>query len=101
RIEMQHDVPAERGDPPHELVELAEIGRAAEMGNEVEADAADAAVVEPFELRIRDRTVDVRDAAIAAAALRDRIEDHGIVGAVTARVHEHGALEPQRLLQLD
>src|SRR5690606_1771757 len=49
----------------------------------------------------RDRPVDVRDAAIAAAALRDRIEDDPVVRAVAARVHEHRALEAERFLELD
>ena len=35
-----------------------------------------------------------------AAALRDRVEDHGVVDAVATRVDEHGAREPERFLQL-
>ena len=45
RIEVQHYVPTERGRARDELLELTHVGRAAQMLYEVEADAADAAVV--------------------------------------------------------
>ena len=101
RVEVQHDVPIELGRARDEPLELVHVRRAAEMLHEVEADAADAARVQILEILVREGLVDVRDAAIAAAALRDRVEDHGVVDAVAARVHEHGAREPERLLQLN
>src|SRR5690606_11411955 len=76
------------------------VGHAAQVLHEVEADAADTAGVQVLEVLVREARVDVRDAAVLAAALRDRIEDHRVVGAVAARVDEHGALEAERLLQL-
>src|SRR5688572_32731490 len=71
------------------------------MLNEIEADAADAAGVQLREVAVREAVVDVRDAAIAAAALRDRVQDHRVVDAVAARVDEHRARQTQRLLELD
>ena len=79
-----------------EPLELAHVGRAAQVLHEVEADAANAAVVQLLRNpRSVKRLVDVRDAAIAAAALRDRVQDHRVVDAVAARVDEHGARQAQ------
>ena len=90
-IEVQHDVPTERRRARDEPLELAHVGRAAQVLHEVEADAANAAVVQLLKSRSVKRLVDVRDAAIPAAALRDRIQDHRVVDAMAARVDEHGA----------
>jgi hypothetical protein len=52
-IEVQHDVPAERFDARQQPVEHAEIRHAAQVPHEIEADAANAAGVQPLQLAIR------------------------------------------------
>src|SRR6266403_98405 len=45
-VEMQHDVPSHRLDAGDQAMEDAEVGDAAQVLDEVEADAANAALVE-------------------------------------------------------
>src|SRR6185437_4643676 len=49
---------------------------------------------------LREGIVSIGDAAVTAAALCNRVHDHRVVYAVAARVHQHGTLEPEDLLQL-
>ena len=53
RIEVQHHVPIELGRAGDEPLKLVEIGRAAEMLHEVEANAADSARVQVREILVR------------------------------------------------
>ena len=63
-VEMQHDVPAERGGARDEPLELAHVRRAAQVLHEIEAHAANAAGVQLLEVAVREAVVDVRDAAV-------------------------------------
>src|SRR5690606_37781561 len=84
-----------------ELLELVHVGRTAQMLDEIETNAANAAGMQLFEIAVRERGVHIRDAAITAPALLDRIEDHGVVDTVAARIDEHRTRQAERLLQLD
>ena len=100
-VEVQHDVPAERGDAPDDPPEDVEVRCPAEVGDEVEPGATHAGVVERADLRVGERIVDHRHAGEAPAATADGVEHRRVVGAVTARLDEHRAAEPEALLQLD
>ena len=99
RIEVQHDVPAERLDPPQHAMEHLQVGRAAKMRDKIEAHATHTGFVERLQVVVRDRRVDDGNAAIAAVAPRDRIEHRSVVGAVAARLHNHPASEAQMVVQ--
>jgi len=70
------------------------------MLDEVEAHAAKARRVQTLEIMLGKGVVGVGDAAVAAAARGDRIDDHAVVGTVAACVHEHRTRQAERRLQL-
>src|SRR5262249_48308237 len=71
----------------------------AQMLHEIESYAPKARLMKLFEHSAGKRIVGVGYAAISTAALCDGIDDHGVVRTVTARVHEHRALETEDRLQ--
>ena len=79
---MQVDMPAERRDHGDDAVEHTLVGNATEMANEIEAAAAEAALVQHVQVAFSDGVVDIGNRAIGAVALRDRIERDRIIDAV-------------------
>src|SRR5262249_54167384 len=68
---------------------------AAEMANEIEAAAAETALMQLAKPALRDGVVDIGNRAIGPVALRDGIERNGVVGAVHAGIDDDGALDPE------
>ena len=75
------------------------VGHPAEMAHEVEAAAAEAAVVQFAKAALGDAVVDIGDGAKGAVAHRDGVERHAVVGAVHAGVDDDGAADPELLVQ--
>ena len=98
-VQMQHHVPAEPLDTFEHTVEYIEIGRAAQMRDEIEAHAAHAACVEVGQLFVGDTAIDDRHAAIAAVTACDCIEHRGIVRAVAACLHDHTPARAEKIMQ--
>ena len=65
----------------------------------MQADAADTSVIEPLDLGRRRVGLEQGNAAIAAAAGGEQIEQHGMIAAVAGRVHEHAALKTEKIMQ--
>ena len=100
--EMHGDVPAV---PRHCFDDLAHVlarHRRAKMREmKMQADAAHAGLVEPFDLGGRHIGFQQSDAAIAAARGGEQIDQHRVVAAVAGRVHEHAAFEAKKLMQAE
>ena len=94
-VEVQHHVPAPRGDAGHGAVEQVEVRRAAEVGDEVEPGAADAGVVQLVQLGVAGAVVDHRHAGVAARVAAQGVEQGAVVGAVAAGLDEHGPRQPE------
>ena len=94
-VEMQHHVPSQRLDARDQAMKHVEIGHAAQVLDEIEADAANPARVQALQFRVRHRLLDAGDTTIAAPARGDRIQRHGHVRSVTARVHDDGARDAE------
>ena len=77
---MDLDVPAEIVDALRQGLEHVDRGRAGL--DEIEADAANAEVVQPLEFGVGDARIDHRHAARARAELGHRVERAGIIGSV-------------------
>ena len=92
------DVPAEVVHAPGERLDHVERRRRRSRIELGEPDAANAAVREGFQLRVRDRGMDHDDAA-RVAELRDGIERDAVVGAVGRGRDHHGSCGPDALLQ--
>ena len=99
RVEMQIDVPGKRRDHRDHPLEHPLVGHAPEMANEVEPAAPHPALMQLPQLALADAVVDVGNSAVAPAADRDRIERDAIVGAVHARIDDHGAPDAEPCVQ--
>ena len=97
---MQHEMPSEWGDAPHDIPELVDRWCAAEVGDEVEPGAAHAGVVEHAELSLVERAVDHRHSGVPPAAADEGVDHCRVVGAVTARLDEHGARQAESFLKI-
>ena len=73
-IEMQHDVPAQRLDSRQQPVEHVEVRHAAQVLDEIEAYAANAAVVQALQFPVGYRIVNAGHAAIGAVTGGDGIQ---------------------------
>ena len=69
------------------------------MFDEIEANAANAAVVQPLQFAGADRVLHAGDTAVRAVARRDGVQRDIHVGAVTAGVHDHRPGQPQVCMQ--
>jgi len=99
RVEMQHDVPAKGPDAVDDAMELGQIRLAAQMLHEIETNTPEPAVLQCLEISVAEGIVDVRDAPIPAAALRDGVQDHPVVRAIAARINQNGTFETEDRLQ--
>ena len=88
-----------RNDPVDDAPEHVEFGRAPEVGDEVEAGAAHTGVVQRGDVGVGERLVDHGHAGVAAVAAYEGVDHGGVVGAVTARLHEHSARQSETILQ--
>ena len=86
-------------DAIDESPEHVELGRSAEVGDEVEAGAAHAGVVEAGDVGVGERLVDHRHPGVAALAALEGVDHRHVVGAVAARLDEHRPREPEPELQ--
>ena len=87
-VEVQHDMPVPLRDPRDDAPEHRQLGCTAEVGDEVESCCSDAGVMKLLNRRVGKRLIDHCDACVPTATSNERIEHGGIVGAVTARLHE-------------
>ena len=99
-LEMHDQVPAERPDALHGAAHEPGIGPALQVLHEIEAHAANSALVQALELAVGAALLDDRGAAVAPARARDRVERRAHVRAVAGRVHDHRALEAEDPVQL-
>ena len=72
---------------------------AAEVLDEVEADAPDSAVVQSGVVGLGEGRIDDRDAAVASAAGLDGVEHGAIVGPVAARLNDDRPFDAEDRLQ--
>jgi hypothetical protein len=79
-VQVHDQMPSERSDALNDVVEYAHVRPAAEMRDEVEADAPYPTVVQRDVIRLGERRIDDRDAAVASAAGLDGVEHGAIVG---------------------
>src|SRR5271166_51832 len=99
RLEIDHDVPAEGGDPPRDLHQFVLRREVDEPFDEIEAHAAHARLVEPLELIVARVALYGRDAARFACAREAGVDHRAVVGAVARRLHHDIASEPQMIAQ--
>ncbi len=95
-VDEELDMPAEPFDPLRHRRDVVDRRAAAQQRGEAEAPEPD--LVQPVELRIGDRRLDHRDAARTVAHSLNRVDRHVHHGAVAARMDDHRAFQPQRVL---
>jgi hypothetical protein len=83
-VQVEHGVPAERRGAVQQRFDGLEVGRAAEVPDEIEAQPAHAAVVQRAQFPVGDVRVDHRDAAPGAVRRCDRVEHRAVVSGVAA-----------------
>ena len=94
-VDMHVYGPAQFGDVFHASIEDIGFDVAARPVEQIEADAADAAVVEPAQVVFGRFVVHARDAAKPAGGMFHRVEGRRVVQAVDAGLDHHGALDAQ------
>jgi hypothetical protein len=99
-LDVELDVPAQLDHALRERLDHVDLHHRGDGIAEGEADAADAAGVQRFQLGIGDARVQHRHAARIRAELRDRVERHTVVDRVVARLDDDGAGGADALLQL-
>ena len=92
-------MPSERSDALNDMVEHAHVRPAAEMLDEVEANAPDSTVVQSGVVCLRERRIEDCDAAVAAVAGLDGVEHGAIVGPVAARLNDDRPFDAKDRLQ--
>src|SRR5688500_15464130 len=90
-VDVKIDRPAESGDTLDAAIEHVNFDVAAGAVEQVEAHAANTAVVQPLEFVTRRRVIDASDAAKLTGGIFDRVESRGIVEAMHARLNHDGA----------
>ncbi|MNT28652.1 hypothetical protein D3C72_1643550 [compost metagenome] len=98
-IHMQAQMPAQRRDQRDHVIEHSRIGRAAQVRHEIEPRRAHAALVQLPDAGFGRSGAQQRNAAIAAAALRQRVQQGAMVSAMAIGLHHHGALHAQARMQ--
>lgn len=89
-------MPAERTDALGHALDV--LGSNATGENQVVADAADAPFVHRLQFGVGNAVVDDGNAAARGPVVADRVQRHGVVGAVERRLHDHRALDPEHLV---
>ena len=79
----------------NDMVEDIHVRPAAEMLDEVEADASDSTLVQRRVVCLGEGRIDDRDATVSSAAGRDGVEHRAIVGSMAARLNENRPLDAQ------
>src|SRR5690606_12781232 len=97
-LEIDHHMPAGREAARH-FEKLVLRGVVHQPLEKVEADPADAALMQGFEFALRNLRIDHSDAAGLAVRFRYGIERGRIVPAVAARLHDHIAGETEMVAQ--
>ncbi|MNS84617.1 hypothetical protein D3C72_1184500 [compost metagenome] len=98
-VHVQAQVPAQRRDQGDHVVEHGRVRRAAQVRHEVEARGAHAAIMQLLDAGRRSIRPQQGHAAIAPAALRQRIQQGAVVRAVAVGLHHHRALDAQVRMQ--
>jgi hypothetical protein len=81
------------------MVEHVHVRAAAEVLDEVEADAPDSTVVQSGVVRLGEGRIEDRDAAVASAAGLDGVEHGAIVGPMAARLNDDSPFDAKRRVQ--
>src|SRR6185295_2079627 len=95
---MDDEMPSERLNALKDMTEDVHVRHSAQMLDEVEAHAPDAALVQGDVVLLSERPIDDGDPAIPTAARRDGIEHRTVVRAVAARLNDDSPLDTQDLV---
>ena len=96
---MQIDVPVKRGHHGHDAMEVGHVGYAAEMAHEVEAAAAETAVVQFEKAAFGDGTVDIGHGTEGSVADGDGVQRDAVIDPVNAGIDNHGAPDAELAMQ--
>src|SRR5258708_35467372 len=88
---MQHDMPPHRLDARDQAMEDVEVGDTAQVLDEIEANTANAALVEAPQFTVRHGVVDTGDASIGSLTRGNAVKGHPHVRAMATRVDERAA----------
>ena len=99
RIDMEHQMPAERLDLAHHAFQQVEIRHAAEMLDEVEADAPHAGQSHLRIIGRRRLRIDDRHAAVVFRPPCECVEHRAVVAAVARRLHDDGPVDAEMRMQ--
>ena len=99
RLEVDHHMPAQLLDASRDLHQLV-LGREIDQAlDEVEANAANAGLVQCLQLGVADAALDGGHSACSAAAVDQRIDHRPVVCAVAGGLHHDVAGEPKVVAQ--
>src|SRR5262249_910573 len=92
-------MPAGLGDPMHDAIEFVDIADSAEALKKRETATANAALVEALHLPVRHLVADIGDPLVSAAALRDRVRHHPVIGTMNGRIDDDTTLGTDFFMQ--
>src|SRR5260370_25645396 len=96
---MPPQMPSERPNPLEDTPENIHVRHAAEVLDEIEAHAANSALLQATVVVVGESLIDNGNPAITAAARSNRIEHRAVIGAMTARLNNYGSLNTERFMQ--
>src|SRR5262245_6382412 len=94
-VHVQDHVPTASLDAVDHAIKHRHVRGAAEMLDEIKAHSPDASAVERIEVFVGEAVIDYGDAPITPGTGGDAIKHRGIVGAVAARLHDHGTIDAE------
>src|SRR5882757_1668464 len=99
RFEIDHDVPAEPGNPRGDFVQLVLWREIDQALDEVEANTSDPGCMHVLEFGISNATPDSRNTAGRASGIGERTEHRAVVSAVAGCLHDYIACKAQMVAQ--
>src|SRR5260370_20058750 len=96
---MPPQMPSERPNPLEDTPENIHVRHAAEVLDEIEAHAANSALLQATVVVVGESLIDNGNPAITTAARGNRIDRRAVVGAMTARLHKYRALSTERFMR--
>ncbi len=98
-VQVHDEVPSQRLNALDNAAEDIHIRHAAQVFDEIEAHAANPALLQSGVIPVGESFIDDGDAAITAAARGNGIEHRAVVCAVAARLNDYSPLDAENFVQ--
>src|SRR5262249_47952171 len=95
RIHVQDHVPTASLDAVDHAIKHRQVRGAAEMLDEIKSHSPYTPTIERIKILNGESVINKCDAPVTSGIGSDAIEHRGIVGAVAARLHDHGTVDAE------